>query len=260
MLAGDALLARTPEAAIHVGDALPFALRAPGTVPTSFRKPAAYRWMGSPDAAEHFAALNDAAAPGEPQGLRERLHQAAVQARASSQRVREAVAGYAPRAEYPQGALADDLKVAAALIHAHLPTRVIWVGQGGYDTHAGQRANHDRLMRDLGGAVAAFQSDLALHGEAGRVLTLAFSEFGRRVAENGSQGTDHGAAGPVLLLGEALRGGCSGRQPDLARLDDGDLIFTTDFRRVYATLLERWWGVPAAPLLSEAYEPLPFLA
>src|SRR5690606_4182686 len=108
--------------------------------------------------------------------------------------------------------------------------------------------------------VAAFTEDLVHHGHGERVVTLMFSEFGRRVKESASRGTDHGAAAPVLLAGAKVKSGLIGKHPSLTDLDDGDLKHHTDFRQVYAALLERWLGWPAAPIVGEMHRPLEVLA
>ena len=153
---------------------------------------------------------------------------------------------------YPTGGLATSLQTVAALIAGGLSTRVYYVFQGGFDTHRGQRARHDQLMTELGGAIAAFQKDLAGQGNSERVLTMSFSEFGRRAKENGSQGTDHGKAGPMFLIGPGVKAGIHGELPSLADadLDRGDLKHTVDFRSVYATVLEKWLGCPSEPVLG----------
>ena len=115
------------------------------------------------------------------------------------------------------------------------------------------------LLADLGKSVAALFDVLARDGAAERVLLLTFSEFGRRVAENASRGTDHGAAAPLFAVSGALEPGLVGGPPNLTDLDDGDVRFEIDFRRVYATVLERWLAVDSAPILGKAFEPLPFL-
>ena len=102
----------------------------------------------------------------------------------------------------------------------------------------------------------AFLDDLEKSGESDRVLVLIFSEFGRRLGENGSGGTDHGTAAPVFLLGRPVKPGLHGPYPDLTRLEDGDPIHAVDFRRVYATLLDKWLGVPHAEVLGAAFEPM----
>ena len=114
-------------------------------------------------------------------------------------------------------------------------------------------------MQQLGGALAAFAEDLQAHGQLDRVATLVFSEFGRRVEENASRGTDHGAAAPVFLVGSQVKPGLIGKHPSLTDLDDGDLKFHTDFRGVYAALLENWLGWPAAPILGDGFKPADIL-
>jgi uncharacterized protein (DUF1501 family) len=129
----------------------------------------------------------------------------------------------------------------------------------GFDTHRDQRGRHARLMAQLDGALAAFAADLE-RSEAGReTLVLLFSEFGRRVGENGSGGTDHGAAGLAMALGSRVKGGLHGRAPALDRLDDGDLAFTTDFRALYATCLEHVFGLDPAAVLDPGFAPLDFV-
>ena len=130
---------------------------------------------------------------------------------------------------------------------------------GGFDTHARQTLAHGPLLRELSESVTAFQRDIATRGLADRVIVLTFSEFGRRVKENGSQGTDHGAAAPMFIVGAACKAGITGSAPDLADLDQGDIRHRVDFRQVYATVLESWLGVPSKPILGEEYETLPVL-
>lgn len=156
---------------------------------------------------------------------------------------------YRPRAEYPDNPLARDLGLAAQLSVAGFGTRLVHVRMSGFDTHARQLPTHAGLLRQLDEALAAFLSDVEQHGLGDRVVVLLHSEFGRRVAENASQGTDHGAAGPTLVFGGGLNGGSHGPVPDLDDLDDGDLIATTDFRAVYADLL-RWLGVDSEKVLG----------
>jgi uncharacterized protein (DUF1501 family) len=161
--------------------------------------------------------------------------------------------------EYPAGELGRRLSLAAAILASGLGARVVHLEQGGYDTHARQSQPHAILLGELSAALGAFFADLRARGITDRTLVLVHSEFGRRVAENASAGTDHGAAAPVLLLSGALRGGFHGEAPSLADLDDGDQRSTMDFRRVYATALEPWLGVAAAPIVGAAYRPLPII-
>ena len=180
-------------------------------------------------------------------------------ARLSSRQVREAATRYRPRVEYPRKDLADALGVAAALIQGRIGTRVISVELGGFDTHNDQRDRHDALMKELDASLCAFLDDLCETEAGRRTLVVVFSEFGRRVKENGSRGTDHGTAGPMFLAGEPVRGGLYGRHPSLSELDDGDLVFTTDFRSVYATVIEKWFGVAHAEVLGANYPLLAML-
>src|SRR5581483_10849154 len=139
-------------------------------------------------------------------------------------------------------ALARRLKTVAQLIDAGLGTRVYYLDLDGFDTHANQAAAHASLLAELSGAVSAFIADLARHGHDKRVLLMTFSEFGRRVHENASQGTDHGAAAPMFVAGGRVRPGLLTKHPSMTDLDEGDVKFTTDFRAVYAGVLEHWLG------------------
>jgi uncharacterized protein (DUF1501 family) len=136
-----------------------------------------------------------------------------------------------------------------------MSTRIYYVTQGGYDTHANQRGAHANLMRELGDAQLAFWQEMKRQGNQDRVRMLVFSEFGRRVAENGSGGTDHGAAAPVFLLGGGLRGGIHGTAPSLAPEDlhRGDLVHSIDFRSVYASVLQDHLRADVSQVLGRAW-------
>jgi uncharacterized protein (DUF1501 family) len=127
---------------------------------------------------------------------------------------------------------------------AHAPA-LTFASVGGFDTHEDQLPQHAEVLRELGDGLAAFQQEIEQRGAAERVLLAAWSEFGRRPAENAAGGTDHGAAGLVLLVGRHVRGGVYGRAPSLLETDFGNLVPTVDFRSVHALLAERWLGVPA---------------
>ncbi len=177
-----------------------------------------------------------------------------LDAYASGARLKEAARKEEESARYPATGLASDLQLVARLLKAGFGTRVYYVEQDGYDTHAAQLATHDRLLTVLGGAVRAFLEDLRRAGLAERVAVLCFSEFGRRVAENGSYGTDHGTAGPVFLAGGSVKAGLVGKTPNLSDLSDGDLKMGIDFRQVYAAVLQDWLGVSAKAILGGDYE------
>ena len=143
------------------------------------------------------------------------------------------------------------------MIRDGMKTRVYYASLGGFDTHGGQPGSHGNLMRQLGDAVRAFQNDLKAQGNEGRVMSMVFSEFGRRVKQNASNGTDHGTAAPVFVIGANAKPGVVGNHPSLSDLDQGDLKFGTDFRSVYAALLTNWMGADSAALLNGKFETLP---
>ncbi|MFY9664866.1 MAG: DUF1501 domain-containing protein [Candidatus Cybelea sp.] len=180
-------------------------------------------------------------------------------AQRSSQELPKLVAGYKPMASYPATVLGRSLALAAQIVGSNLGTKAIYVEHGSFDTHFNQKATQDRLLTQLSDAVGAFYQDLAAHGNDRRVLTLTFSEFGRRIDENGSRGTDHGEASPLFLIGGGVKGGLYGTAPDLAVTNMGNVRFTVDFRSVYATVLERWLGRPAATVLNGQFQQLPVL-
>lgn len=160
------------------------------------------------------------------------------------------------------GALGQELRLVADLISAEFGTRIFYLSTSGFDTHANQTQAHQQALKQVGDAVGSFFSRLDSTGHSGRVLLMTFSEFGRRVNENGSRGTDHGAASNLFLVGPAVSGGVVGKHPSLEpdQLDFGDLRHHTDFRRVYATLLDKWLGCDSRSVLGDDFEPLPLLA
>jgi uncharacterized protein (DUF1501 family) len=153
--------------------------------------------------------------------------------------------------------LSGKLGLIGRLIQKGLGTRIYYVQLGGFDTHANQAKDHDRLMGELSSAIGNFMGSL---GEAGdRVALMTYSEFGRRVGENGSRGTDHGSGSCMFVAGNKVAGGLIGKHPSLSDLTDGDLRYHTDFRRVYASLLDDWLAVPSKGVLHDTYEPLPLI-
>jgi uncharacterized protein (DUF1501 family) len=187
-------------------------------------------------------------------GLRGFVADTARRAAALADELATALARYRPHAEYPATELGQSLQLAARLVVSGFGTRLLHARMPGFDTHARQLPTHAGLLGQLDEALGALLADLAGHGCAERVVVLVHSEFGRRVAENASQGTDHGAAGPVFLFGGGVTGGVHGPVPDLQRLDDGDLVATMDFRRLYAEVLQ-WLSVDAVAVLGGAFEP-----
>lgn len=161
----------------------------------------------------------------------------------SSLRVRETVKKYQTPVPYGSTPLAQDLRKVAALIESRFPTRVYYVSLAGFDTHASQQAGRFYLLTGLGEALRAFHEDVRRIKRDQEVAVMMFSEFGRRVEENASAGTDHGTAGPMFVLGSRVKPGFYGQHPSLTDLDqNGDLKMTMDFRRVYATMIKEWMG------------------
>ncbi|MFN3683701.1 MAG: DUF1501 domain-containing protein [Fimbriimonadaceae bacterium] len=173
--------------------------------------------------------------------------------------LRSRLAGVALKEEFGNDPFGSALSQAARLVLAMPETRVVYVAVGGFDTHARQAESHERLLRGLGLALASFDREMRARGLGDRVLVATFSEFGRRAYENASQGTDHGAAGPVLLVGGGLRPGLHGPAPNLGELSDGDVPFSVDFRDVYAELLSGWLSADPAPILGPSRRPAGFL-
>lgn len=204
------------------------------------------------------AILNQALQPREKSedllGFLQSSTRAAVAANDRIQKIRESGGS---TDDYPDTDLGKKMSTIARLIKAELPTRVYYVTQNGYDTHAKQGGAHTSLLRQLSGAVTALVDDMQASGIGNRVLVVAFSEFGRRVAENASEGTDHGTAGPLFLAGGKVKSGFLAPHSKLSDLNNGDLKFKTDFREVYAGLLQQWCRfAETESILGGHYRPL----
>lgn len=204
---------------------------------------------------ESLVAADHAPAPAA-----EFLEHTLLDALASEKQLGQVLAGYKSAAEYPSTDFATSLRHIAALIASNQPTRVYFTSLSGFDTHNRQADTHTRLLTTLAEGLAAFQRDLEAHRLADQVLTMTFSEFGRRPHENESRGTDHGTAAPLFVMGSRVRGGLHGHAPSLDLPPNADLTFSTDFRSVYATVLERWLACPSSDVLGEKFPLSPFLA
>jgi uncharacterized protein (DUF1501 family) len=241
-------------AAVFVGEReLPRALRGRRTITASFADPA--------DLAVTIPAAA-ATVPGRSAGddLASFVNRSVTSAYATAEELSAAARrGRDAAARYPASELGQHLELVARSIKSGAAARVYYAIQPGYDTHAGQLPTQAQLLGDFSRAIRAFLDDLAAARLADGVVLMAFSEFGRRPAENGSLGTDHGTAGPVFLAGPRLKAGLIGETPRLGELVDGDLKWSIDFRRVYATLLDQWLGLPAETVLGQRFEPLPIL-
>ncbi len=164
-----------------------------------------------------------------------------------------------PDGPFPKTMIGRHLQTAARLIAGDAAIPVIKVSHGGFDTHANQRNLHDRLLQQLADAMIAFRNAMQQTGRWDQVLVMTYSEFGRRPAENGSRGTDHGTAAPHFLMGGKIKGGLYGRQPSLLDLENGDLKFNVDYRSLYATVAHRWWGLKAEFLDGKPYPMIDFI-
>ncbi len=194
----------------------------------------------------------------------EYLAQTGIGAQQSAAELQTAVKKYHSTVEYPKDPFAQGLRLIAQIIAGGIGTQILYVTIGGFDTHAEQntaRVNHPMLLDTVDKGLDAFYQNISQMGVADNIVMMTFSEFGRRVRENGSLGTDHGTAAPMLILGNRVKGGLHGEYPSLTKLDDnGDLIYTVDFRSVYATILEDWLGADAQAVLGRKFEKLGFIA
>jgi uncharacterized protein (DUF1501 family) len=245
---------------INIASSQSLAVRSRGHVPVVFDDPERFVRQAP---FEERALIDRNTPPGDDNNpTRRYLHEIAQSARAASARVREACAGYRSPVDY--GLVTMDLPKVAALIAANMPTRLYYVAyrNNAFDTHVHQVDQHQRLLTYVSDAVAGFLRDMERIGRADDVVLMAFSEFGRRVPENANLGTDHGTAGPMFLAGKPVRGGQYGEPPNLAsRTADDNLVHTSDFRRVYATVTGGWLGLQdSAALLRGRFEPFPIFS
>lgn len=245
---------------IALGREAPLAMQGRKVKPIAFETPQLFRWSGEDVHEALVEPYHDLVRRGQDGGgdtNADFLMRTALDAQVSSELIRKAVAR-APRAEYPRTQLGQQLAMVSAMIAAGLDTRVYYVTLGGFDTHAGQggpQGQHARLLSIFGDALKAFYDDLREQENAERVLTMSFSEFGRRVAQNASGGTDHGTAAPMMLFGPMVRPGVIGDHPSLKDLDQGDLKFGLDFRSVYAGILEGWMQADSEAVLGRKFRP-----
>lgn len=163
---------------------------------------------------------------------------------------------FTPKQQYGDDPFGKGFKQISQLIGASPATRVVYFSAGGFDTHARQQDTHAKLLENFSNAVSAFQTEMEAIGKADKVIVLVFSEFGRRVTENASQGTDHGAASSMFVIGKKVKGGLYGGLPNLSDLQDGDIKFKIDFREVYAAALDNWMGGDSQLVLGQKFNPL----
>lgn len=262
-----------PKAGINIGPTSPLAMQGEKFTPISFQRPDSYQWFAGnrnidPRLKSTFAEVNDlhgnegsgeAVSTGNP--TLDFLERTALDAQLSSDEILAVTTRYKPTVSYPATPLGQQLQMVAQMIAGGLKTRVYYVSLGGFDTHTQEKQQHDRLMQTLSAGVGAFIKDLKNQGNDKKTVVMTFSEFGRRVTENASHGTDHGTAAPMFVIGPGIKGGVYGDHPSLrpGDLDQGDLKFHTDFRSVYATILGDWLKTDAGKILGGGFKTLPLI-
>ncbi len=190
----------------------------------------------------------------------EAIRRTTLSALAGADELKRIAATYQPTVEYPATPFANHLKMVAQVMAGDLGTRIFYLSLGGFDTHANQPNLHAQLLDTLASGLAALMRDLENQGRADDLVVMTFSEFGRRPIQNASGGTDHGTAEPMLMLGGAVNGGLYNTAPNLQDLPDGDLRVQADFRGVYATVLQDWFGADPTPIVGAGASRLPVLA
>ena len=246
---------------VNVGRGLPRAMAVPGVPVASVGDLDNYGLMsGISDASQreqaliHFKEMYTPAIGTGP--VMDYLAQTGTDLLLGADRLKEAPVNYSSSVQYPDSVIARGLRDVARVHLADLGTRVFFTAQPGYDTHANQGPNHPKLLGEFSDALAAFYQDLLEHNASREVAILVYTEFGRRIRDNGS-GTDHGSGGGAFIIGEQVNGGLYAEYPPLEPsqwLNGEDLRHTIDFRGVYATLLEQWLGLDASPIVGGTFE------
>lgn len=243
-----------PQAGVAIDKERPQAFDGDKGIGVAFERPEQFGWrVGSGEANEaNFKRMNSGATNNDTLDF---LRHTTANALTSSVEVQEA----ARRAKLQVNPRLP-LQTVAGLIRGGLQTRIYYASTSGFDTHANQLGQHDNLLQRAGDQILQFQRTLERDGTADQVVTLVFSEFGRRVRENASGGTDHGTAAPMFVVGKNIKPGIHGQTPSLTRLDDGDLIHTTDFRGVYTSVLKDWFKVDPYSVVHGDFAPVPVIA
>jgi uncharacterized protein (DUF1501 family) len=255
-----------PRVGVSMGETLPLAMQGEKVLPLSFERPDSYRYNGR-DRVD-YVKLNQTSlqTPSStakkvttPADQLDFLHRTAMDAQVSSEQILRLTRNHSSPVAYPANEFGNGLKTIAAMIAGGLPTRVYYVALSGFDTHAAQLQRHDALMKQLAQGLNAFWQDLKAQRNQDRVLAMTFSEFGRRVVQNASNGTDHGAAAPMFVMGSSIQQGLVSPHPSMRDLDQGDLKYVVDFRSVYASILQNWLETPSKPILGDQFALLPLV-
>lgn len=248
--------------AMNVGALLPRTLYTESTLVPSITNLETYQFRTDTkyanDTSAQIDAIHHLCDHSQHGAFEEYIRAAAIDAFSSSEMLKKAVGKYQSSVQYGNNAFAEGLKMVAQVIAADLGTRIFYVSLGGFDTHSNQARTHGDLLQMLDEGITTFYNDLERMGKADQVAIMTFSEFGRRVAENGSMGTDHGTALPLFVLGGNIKGGVYGNNPDLTNLDQGDLRMQTDFRSVYASVIKNWLGADPTKVLEGNWSDINF--
>jgi uncharacterized protein (DUF1501 family) len=252
-----------PKVAVAVGpnNGAALALRGRRHSGILFDRPESFGYgeKGAGDSTVVYRKLNEPGAR-TASGQLEWVTATAIAANQAADEIRRVGLAYKPKVQYPDSSYGRNLRTVASLIAGGLPTRIYWTGRDGrleFDTHSSQRPRHDNLLKELDAALVAFFRDLKQQGQAERVLLMTISEFGRTAKENGNKGTDHAAGAAQYLFGPGVKAGFHGKHPSLKPEDllptGSALKFSTDFRSIYATVLEKWLGIPSEPVLHQKW-------
>jgi uncharacterized protein (DUF1501 family) len=235
-------------AGVNVGKDAPEAFKGNAGIGVSVQDPADFQWTGQNHGDDMESAFESMARSNQDNTGADNidyLRQQTANFVMSSEEMHRSARRKRNKPSYPDTGLASDLEKVAGMIAAEMPTRVYYVSLGGFDTHDNQKGRHDKLLETFSKAVHAFYKDLKMNDNAHRVTTMSFSEFGRRVEENGSGGTDHGKAGPMFVIGDGINPGLHGKFAGIKpeQRENGDLKHTVDFRQVYAGIMNGWFDV-----------------
>ena len=253
----------TPATGVNLGELVPQTLLGVTSQPISLNTVAGFQisplTKGDTASTSVIQQLNETAcsACSEYNSLVNQMMQSGLDAISASAVIQAAANSYKPQVTYPTDDFSQRLQLAAGIITSSINPKIVYVTLGGFDTHGDERPTQDPLLKQLSDGVNAFYNDLAAQGRANDTLMMTFSEFGRRVIENGSKGTDHGTALPQFMIGGSISPGLYGTYPSLTDLDSsGNLLWNIDFRQTYATVLEDWFGIQQTEVLDSTYEKL----
>lgn len=249
----------SPTLSVSVGETLNPSQRGSSSIGVALRNPEQFFRM-TQVASKLVPEREDSTASTAVRSQMDFLRRTAMNAELSANRIRHSVRAIQNAISYPKDPFSQGLKLISAMIAGGMDTQVYYISLSGFDTHARQLGTHERLLKILAEGIGAFQKDLEALGQADRVVGFTFSEFGRRVAENGSKGTDHGQAAPMFTFGRAIQPGIVGTHPSLEKLTQGDVTHSIDFRQIYSTMITDWMKVgDASSILGASFKNLPLI-